>query len=227
MSYNGVNESYEWLLICIDLKLSCYTHLTRTCTFHSLEHWPVRSTMMTSSNGNNFQVTGTLCGEFPAQRPVTWSFGVFFYLRLSKRSSKHLWCWWSETSSRPLWRHCNANISRTPKNQVTEMHRSMCGKISWEFIDFTVPTHERHCVSNHQQIDCFWQFVPANKQNIKAPYWWSFVGGIIHGKNPLMDFPYEGAVMIVHYFSRFTCPHYWPSVSGIHRDRWIPLTKGQ
>ena len=46
---------------------------------------------MTSSNGNIFRVTGPLCGEFtglgefPAQRPVTRSFHVFFDLRLNKR----------------------------------------------------------------------------------------------------------------------------------------------
>ena len=46
-------------------------------------------------------------GEFPAQRPVTRSFGVFFDLRLNKRLSKQSWGWWFETLSRPLWRHCN------------------------------------------------------------------------------------------------------------------------
>ena len=46
-------------------------------------------------------------GEFPAQRPVTWSFDVFFDLRLNKRLSKQLWGWWFETSSCPLWRQCN------------------------------------------------------------------------------------------------------------------------
>ena len=50
--------------------------------------------MATSSNGNIFRVTGPLCeeftgpGEFPAQRPVTRSFDVFFDLRLNKRLSK-------------------------------------------------------------------------------------------------------------------------------------------
>ena len=45
------------------------------------------ATMMTSSNGNIFRVTGLLCGEFtgpgefPAQRPVTRSFDVYFDLR--------------------------------------------------------------------------------------------------------------------------------------------------
>ena len=69
--------------------------------------------MMTSSNGNIFRVTGHLCreftgpGEFPAQRPVTRSFDVFFDLRLNKRLIKQSWGWRFETLSRPLWRHCN------------------------------------------------------------------------------------------------------------------------
>ena len=49
-------------------------------------------------------------GEFPAQRPVTRSFDVFFDLRLNKRLSKQSWGWWSETLSRPLWRHRNVNV---------------------------------------------------------------------------------------------------------------------
>ena len=68
---------------------------------------------MTSSNGNIFRVTSLLCGEFtgpgefPAQRPVTRSFDVFFDLRLNKRLSKQPWRWWFETSSWSLWRQCN------------------------------------------------------------------------------------------------------------------------
>ena len=50
----------------------------------------------------------SVSGEFPAQRPVTRSFDVFFDLRLIKRLSKHSRGWWFETLSRPLWRHCNA-----------------------------------------------------------------------------------------------------------------------
>ena len=52
-------------------------------------------------------VNSPVPGEFPAQRPVTRSFDVFFDLRLNKRLSKHSWGWWFETLSRPLWRHCN------------------------------------------------------------------------------------------------------------------------
>ena len=46
-------------------------------------------------------------GEFPAQRPVTRSFDVFFDLRLNKRLSKQSWGWWFETLPCPLWRHRN------------------------------------------------------------------------------------------------------------------------
>ena len=46
-------------------------------------------------------------GEFPAQRPVTRSFDIFFDVRLIKRLSKHSRGWWFETLSHPLWRHRN------------------------------------------------------------------------------------------------------------------------
>ena len=44
--------------------------------------------------------------EFPAQRPGTRSFDVFFDLYLNKRLSKQWRGWWFETPSCPLWRHC-------------------------------------------------------------------------------------------------------------------------
>ena len=58
--------------------------------------------MMTSSNGNIFRVTGSLCGEFTGHRwisptkPVTRRFDVFFDLRPNKRLSKQPWGWWFE-----------------------------------------------------------------------------------------------------------------------------------
>ena len=76
--------------------------------------------IMTSSNGT-FSVLLAFCagnspvpgvpGEFPAQRPVTQSFGVLFDLRLNKRLRKLSWGRWFETLSHPLWRHCNALTS--------------------------------------------------------------------------------------------------------------------
>ena len=46
-------------------------------------------------------------GEFPAQRPVTQSFYVFFDMRPNKRLSKQSRGWWFETISCSLWRHRN------------------------------------------------------------------------------------------------------------------------
>ena len=43
-------------------------------------------------------------GEFPAQRPVTRGFDVFFDLGLNKRLSKQSQGWWFETLSCPIWR---------------------------------------------------------------------------------------------------------------------------
>ena len=49
-------------------------------------------------------------GEYPTQRRVKRSFDVSFDLRLIKRLRKQSWCWWFETLSRPLWRHCNVQV---------------------------------------------------------------------------------------------------------------------
>ena len=46
-------------------------------------------------------------GEFPAQRPVTRSFDIFFDLRPNKRLIKQSWGWWFEMPSCSLWRRCN------------------------------------------------------------------------------------------------------------------------
>ena len=95
--------------------------------------WDMSMTMMTSSNGNIFRVTGPLCGEFtglgefPTQRPVTRSFDVFFDVRLIKRLSKHSRGWWFETLSHPLWRHRNTYLGHNKSHDV----------LHWPY--------ERHC----------------------------------------------------------------------------------
>ena len=48
-------------------------------------------------------------GEFPAQKPVTRRFDVFFDLRLNKQLSKQSWGWQFETPSRSPWRHGNGD----------------------------------------------------------------------------------------------------------------------
>ena len=50
-------------------------------------------------------------GKFPSQRPVTWSFDVFFDLRLNKRLSKQSRRWWFEMPWCSLGCHCNAYLS--------------------------------------------------------------------------------------------------------------------
>ena len=56
--------------------------------------------------------------EFPAQRPVTRSFDVFFDLLLYKLLSKQWWGWQFETPSRPSWRHRN-DINRQKSGTST------------------------------------------------------------------------------------------------------------
>ena len=60
------------------------------------------SALLTLCAGNS-----SVTGEFPAQRPVTRGFDVFFDLRLNKHLSKQSWCRWFETPSRSLWHHWN------------------------------------------------------------------------------------------------------------------------
>ena len=56
------------------------------------------STLLALCEGNP-----TVTGEFPSQKPVTWSFDIFFDLRLNKWLNK----WWFEMPPRSLWRDCN------------------------------------------------------------------------------------------------------------------------
>ena len=75
--------------------------------------------------------------EFPAQRPVTRSFDVFFDLRLNKRLSKQWWGWWFVTLSRPLLRHRNESRPLINFTQQHKMHDmfwpifDQCDNVSW------------------------------------------------------------------------------------------------
>ena len=88
-------------------------------------------------------------GEFPAQRPITQSFEVFFDLRLNKRFCKQGCGWWFETLSCPLWRHCNdyrtkdiikfispssmvymyANFQLTYNTMITSLYMKTCRQL--------------------------------------------------------------------------------------------------
>ena len=78
-------------------------------------------------------------GEFPAQRPVTRSFDVFFDLHPNKRLSKQSWGWWSETPSSSLWRHRNGwSCLWVPYMRVTLCQSMNCGAIRHEIITWSI-----------------------------------------------------------------------------------------
>ena len=94
--------------------------------------------MMTPSNRNIFHVTGLCAGnspvtdEFPIQRPVAWSFDVFFDLCLNKRLSKQSWGWWFEMPSCSLWRHWNVIYYGVDASMATKV----IAVISCEWVSF-------------------------------------------------------------------------------------------
>ena len=81
------------------------------CVYHFKKDWSWwRHQMETFSASLAIRAGNSpVPGEFPAQRPVTRSFGAFFDLRLNKRLSEQAWGWWFETLPRPLWRHSNVS----------------------------------------------------------------------------------------------------------------------
>ena len=74
------------------------------------------SALLTLCAGNS-----PVSGEFPAQRPVTRNFDVFFDLRLFKRLSIQSRGWWFETLSGPLWRHYNVTVRRNGMDTLSAL----------------------------------------------------------------------------------------------------------
>ena len=85
-----------------DLCIFCVMYLILLWWCHQMETF---SAFLAICAGNS-----PVIGEFPAQRSVTRSFDVFFYLRLHERLSENWRGWWFETPSRPLWRHSNVDL---------------------------------------------------------------------------------------------------------------------
>ena len=98
-------------------------------------------------------------GEFPTQRPVTRSFGVFFDLRLNNRLSKQSWGWWFETRSRPLWRHCNGNTNLSIRKKLAGC-RPLPKIVCEMLVTWSRRTHDAIITSLLRQIDVatlFWR----------------------------------------------------------------------
>ena len=169
----------------------------------------VEQGMMTSSNGSVFRVTNPLWREsighrwFPSQRPVTWSFVVFFDLCLNKQLSQPSRRWWFETPSRSLWRLCNScsQFDRGYRCNVfshwLRFYLDMNGKRA-----MTKTSYERHGISyqepqtNIKKISQLrhddvikWKLFPRN---------WPFVWGIHRSPvNSLHNGQWHGALMFL------------------------------
>ena len=100
-------ETSSYLIQCCSRSMMSYSH-NMLCV---MIYCSILSTHDDVIKWKLFRITGLLCMEFPAQRPVTRSFDVFFDLRLNKWLSKQSWGWWFETLSCPLWCHSNAFLS--------------------------------------------------------------------------------------------------------------------
>ena len=105
-----------WVRVIKCLFSDIKVHLSHVTITYTLE-WLSPLTQKTSwwrHQMETFSVLLALCkgnspasSEFPSQRPVMQSFGVFFDMCLNKRLSKQSWGWWFETPSLSLWCHCN------------------------------------------------------------------------------------------------------------------------
>ena len=136
-------------------------------------------------------------GEFPAQRPVTWSFDVFFDLRPNKWLSQQWWSWWFETPSCPLWLHRNDS----EMGQWTEVAVS--------------PVRVSECMPNNSLVETsLFSFVHYNDVIMTT------VACQITSFTIVYSIVYSGANQRKHQSSASLA-----FVRGIHRDRWIPRTK--
>ena len=97
-----------------DMRVSCLLSCSPIARFICSRISADVISMMTSSKGNIFRVTGPLCGEFirprwiPCTKASDAELWCFFALRLNKPLSKQSWGWWCATQLRSLWRHCNS-----------------------------------------------------------------------------------------------------------------------
>ena len=97
-------------------KIDCLVAVAHIWWHHQMETF---SALLAICAGNS-----PVSGEFPAQRPVTRSFDIFFDLRLNKRLSKQSCGWWFETLSCPLWCRCNEHHPVRNPHHLTQCHPS-------------------------------------------------------------------------------------------------------
>ena len=153
--------------------------------------------------------------EFPAQRPVTRSFDVLFDLCLNKRLSKPWQGWWFETLSRPLWRHRNEYPLKDLSKDFMSLEAAwlLFRVLLWLWYMFVVSTamlskylsNTKSMILLHY-IDVIMSTVASQITSLAVVYSSVYLDANQrkHQSSASLDF-----------------------VWGIHRDRWIPRTKGQ
>ena len=113
LSYKGELSIYDYRTTTVLWSVTFGIELAKCldCCYIILNPWwrhqkETFSALLALCAGNS-----PVTGEFPAQRPMTRSFDVFFDMRLNKRLSKQSWGRWFETQSRPLWHHSNVILN--------------------------------------------------------------------------------------------------------------------
>ena len=125
---------------------TCYKSLAVwTWWRHQMETF---SALLALSAGNS-----PVLGEFPAQRPVTRTFDVFFDLHPNKWQSKQWWGWRFETPSCPLWRHRNAMCE-----MVTGLNHKSSRKINLYSHKVSILSSQTICEmdSRYYQYKIYW-----------------------------------------------------------------------
>ena len=118
-------------------------------------------------------------GEFPAQKPVTWSIDVFFDLRLNKRLSQQSWGWWFETLSHPSWLHCNGGSGK--KSALT-----LNGEVLEEVPRYILPTTNKGSLKHLIQEEINTKILDdiGNEAENKDRHWMGSRENIKVGKRP-------------------------------------------
>ena len=166
---------------------------------------------MTSSNGNISALlaicvgNSTVPGKFPAQRPVTRSFDIFFHLRLNKQLNKQSRDWWFQAPSHQLWRHSNVYYSSCNWRMSQDLLLTQIG--NWLTL-VTSPSH----VYLPFKIQSFYHFLPLYHDNgiFQSAHWHSFLfcahhcnviiywyrQGYIHFFRPFANL-YDGLIILI------------------------------
>ena len=154
--------SCTWSLLAVTVLLPTKLHMLPWWR-HQMETF---SALLAICAGNS-----PVSGEFPAQRPVTRSFDVYFDLGLNKRLSKQSWDWWFETLLFPLWRHSNGHelfglsmISSNPFHPLSD-DSVITASISLQNAVRSASANKISFYKNH--IVRLFQFMSGNAKNLE------------------------------------------------------------